>query len=427
MYERVHFIGIGGIGMSALAQLFHEQGKTVTGSDRDSSHITDMLIEKGIEVVIGHRDENVTTAHDLVVYSDAVPEDNPERAHARALATDELSYFEALGQATEHGYSIVVSGTHGKTTTVGMIAKILKDVGQDPTVVAGSILSDFGSNFVSGRPDFFVIEGCEYNRHFTHLHPNVFVITNIELDHTDYYHSLDEMQAAFLEVGRLVPEDGFIVCNPAPLHTRPVFHRVKGHIVPYPTTSVPELLLPGEFNKENARAAKCAVRAAFPHVDENKVDESLRDFHGSWRRFEEKGTTKGGALVLDDYAHHPTAVKKTLEAVRSRYEGKNVTVVFHPHLYSRTKSFFNEFAEALTRADEVILLPIYAAREELDESVSSEKLVAQVTKLGTKAVHAVDFTAAKKLLTKKNSSDVIVTMGAGDVYKLAEELVVGEQ
>lgn len=410
--------------MSALAQLFHEQGKTVTGSDREASHITDLLTEKGIEVAIGHRAENVTTAHDLVVYSDAVPKDNPERVHAQALATDELSYFEALGQATVHGYSIVVSGTHGKTTTVGMIAKILKDVGQDPTVVAGSVLADFGSNFVPGRPDFFVIEGCEYNRHFTHLHPNVFVITNIELDHTDYYHTLEEMQAAFLEVGRLVPEDGYIVCNPAPLHARPVFHRVRGHIVPYPTTQVPELLIPGEFNRENARAAKSAVKAAFPHVDEAKVDEALRDFHGSWRRFEEKGTTAGGALVIDDYAHHPTAIRKTLEALRALHTDRKLTVVFHPHLYSRTKSFFDEFADALTLADEVLLLPIYAAREAVDESVSSEKLAAAVAKRGTPATFIPDFTKAQELLVRKNAADVIVTMGAGDVYKLAEELVV---
>ncbi len=340
--KKIHFVGIGGMGMSALAQLYKSQGVVVSGSDRDTSPATDLLLSKGIKVEIGHSAENVLEGATLVVYSDAVPEDNPERVKASELGIKELSYFEALGEATKDGTSIVISGTHGKTTTTAMLAKVLIDAGKRPTVVAGSILSEYGSNFVEGVSDLFVIEGCEYRRHFLHLHPDVLVITNIELDHTDYFKNLEDMQDAFREVISLVPENGTVIADTESDVVTSVLHASHAKVVPYQEVAVPKLKTLGEFNRENARSAKAASFALFPDLDEVDIDKSLVNFTGTWRRFEYKGVTKSGATVYDDFAHHPTAVTKTIKMIKDEFKNKQIIVVFHPHLYSRTKTFFNE-------------------------------------------------------------------------------------
>jgi UDP-N-acetylmuramate--alanine ligase len=421
--ERIFFVGIGGIGMSALAQLYLTQGKGVVGSDRDSSKVTALLESKGVKVFIGHNAMHITKDVTLLVYSDAVGDTNPARMRARELGIREVSYFKALGEATENGVSIVISGTHGKTTTTAMLAKILIDAGKKPTVIAGSILSEYGSNFVAGRDDLLVIEGCEYRRHFLHLHPTVLVITNVELDHTDYYRDLEDMQDAFREAIALLPEEGLVVTNSQSKTVRPVLYGASQKTRGYEDTKVPVLKTLGEFNTENARAAKTAVQVLFDDISEKAIDKSLGAFTGTWRRFEYKGETKNGALVYDDYAHHPTAVEKTLRMAREEFEDKRIVVVFHPHLYSRTKQFFVEFASALSVADEALVLPVYAAREELDESVRSEKLAEQVTQEGGNGKYAESFEEAKKILSEKRSDTVILTMGAGDVYKLGEELL----
>lgn len=425
MAQHIHFVGIGGIGMSALAQLFAVQGHTVTGSDRSESPVTTLLQDKGITVHIGHNAAYVTKEHSLLVYSDAVLEDNPERLQAREFGIRERSYFEALGEATKVGRSIVVTGTHGKTTTTGMIAKVLIDAGLSPTVIAGSILKDFASNFVAGTSDIFVIEGCEYRRHFTKLHPHVLVITNVELDHTDYYRNLEDLQAAFRDVVQSVSEEGSIVCNPAASSVRPTLVGAKATIVSYPQATLPNLLLPGTHNTDNARAAKCAVYALQPNLNEDVARNALASFQGTWRRFEYKGATRSGALLYDDYAHHPTAMQKTIETFRVVHPNKQLVVVFHPHLYSRTKSFFDEFAAQLACTDHALLLPIYAAREPDDSSVSSELLCDAVVKNGGKCTYVEDFEAAAHALCDYGGETVIVTMGAGDVYKLDELLLPG--
>lgn len=416
-------IGIGGIGMSALAQLYLSKGAYVQGSDRAESPVTELLTTKGIPISIGHDAAHVSTMTSFVVYSDAVSHDNPERIRARELGLRELSYFEALGEATIEGTSIVVSGTHGKTTTTAMLAQILIDAGKEPTVIAGSILSEYGSNFVPGRPDLFVIEGCEYKRHFLHLHPNILIINNIELDHTDYYHDLDDMQDAFKSAIALVPEGGTLVTNTDSETIVPVLDGVEVPIVSYQTTNIPELRAKGSFNRSNAQAAKTAALAFDPLIDLSQIDASLASFKGTWRRFEYKGITPHGALVYDDYAHHPTAVRGTLEMLRAEFPGKRIVVIFHPHLYSRTKSFFHEFASALSIADKVFLHPIYAAREAFDPTVSSELLAEEVVACGGNAQLVPDFDVAATLLADVGDDTVIVTMGAGDVYKLAERLV----
>lgn len=417
--KNIYFIGIGGIGMSALAQFFLHRGCAVSGSDRGSSPVTEILEKKGITVYLGHDATHVPEDVDLVVYSDAIPTDNPERVRVRELGKKEQSYFEALGEATKDYKNIVVSGTNGKTTTTAMLAKILTDAGLSPTVIVGSLIGEYGSNFVAGESDIAVIEGCEYKRHFLHLRPYIFVITNIELDHTDYYKDEADVVNAFKEMIAKVPRDGTVI---APAHGKLVSQALEGvqNVVVYDTASVPELLVPGAFNIENAKAAKAAAQLL--GVAEESIDASLKNFKGTWRRFEIKGNTKAGALVIDDYAHHPSAIRGTLEAAREKFPGKRIVVVFHPHLYSRTKSFFNEFAEELARADEVMLLPIYAAREEPDPEVSSEKLVEKITALGTQARLVPDFQSVEPELEGRGEGEVIFTMGAGDVYRLADML-----
>jgi UDP-N-acetylmuramate--alanine ligase len=423
-------VGIGGIGMSALAQLYASKGIHVSGSDRGESPVTDLLHSRGITVYVGHDALHLPAETSLVVYSDAVPADNPERAVARERGIRELSYFSALGEATQEGTSIVVSGTHGKTTTTAMLAKILIDTGRNPTVIAGSILSEHGSNFIAGRPDLFVIEGCEYRRHFLELHPTVLVITNIELDHTDYFRDLADMQNAFREVIARVPQQGTIVTNTESAAIRSVIADVSVKKVPYQEVQVPTLLAMGTFNIQNAQSAKAAAYAVDPDLHEADVDRALAGFTGTWRRFEYKGVTKEGAVVYDDYAHHPTAVGETLRMVREQFPDKKILTIFHPHLYSRTRDFMDAFAEALANADEVLLAPIYAARETSIDGITSNVLAEKISTLGTPAHAFISLKEIEEHLLSSTSNlqpqTLLLTMGAGDVYTIADKLVKSE-
>jgi len=429
MSTHVHLVGIGGIGMSALAQLYHVRGYAVSGSDRSRSPVTELLERVGIALHIGHDAAHVPAATELLVYSDAVPAENPERARARERGIPERSYFAALGEATAAGVSIVVSGTHGKTTTTAMLAKILIDAGKQPTVIAGSILTEQGSNFVAGKPDLFVIEGCEYRRHFLHLNPFVLTVNNIELDHTDYFRDLHDLEGAFGEMVRKVPSAGFVVADTASVAVRAALEGARATVVPYQDTSVPALAVPGAFNRANARTAKAAARALFPELAEDAVDRSLTAFRGTWRRFECKGRTSGGALVYDDYAHHPSAVRGTIEAARAEFPGAHLLVAFHPHLFSRTRDFMDEFAAALALADQVALAPIYAAREAPMPGVTSEALAAKVRSLGTSAAAYDSLDALRSVLSRDpalhTQEGLLLTMGAGDIYTVADSLASG--
>jgi UDP-N-acetylmuramate--alanine ligase len=426
--KTVHFVGIGGIGMSALAQLCAHEGKKVTGSDRDPSpKVHELLSSKGIEVFVGHSADNVREGIDLVVYSDAVPEDNPERAVARERSIRQLSYFEALGEVTKGRFAVVVSGTHGKTTTTGMLAKILIDAGLNPTVIVGSIVKDFGSNFVAGDPDLFVVEGCEYKRHFTNFSPNVFVITNLELDHTDYYADLASMQDAFREVLQKVPAQGAIIANPFLPGVSPILSEFGDQVVDYTKEIICDLHLPGAHNVANAQAAKAAAKAAIQakgkDVPEAELDASLASFEGTWRRFEYKGQSPLGAIVIDDYAHHPTAIEATLKATREKYPRRRIAVLFQPHTYTRTKSFFKEFAEALALSDEVVLMEVYAAREAPIPEVSSERLAEAVNAAGGSAKSVKSLDDAYDVLREYDENWILLSLGAGEQYKVAERLV----
>lgn len=438
--NRIYFIGIGGIGMSALAQYFADQNISVTGSDREAGPATELLEKKGIKVVIGQKAENVPSGAEIVVYSDAVPEDNPERARAKEFGIPQLSYFAMLGKVSEGPSTssgqgkktVAIAGTHGKTTTTGILAKILKDAGAAPTAIVGSIVKDFGSNYVAGTSGIFVVEACEYRDHLLELSPQVLVITNLEWDHTDWFPSLTALQETFRKAIERVPREGAIITDPGNKNITPLLRGAKASIIDYTKEPSYKLLLAGEFNQMNARAAAAAARVALPTISDAVIAHSLATFHGTWRRFEYKGKTAGGADVYDDYAHHPTAVRATLKALRAKVSGppphgsgevKKIFIAFHPHLYSRTRDLLDEFATAFSDADRVFIAPIYAARETDDGTISSEILAERIRATGTNATALDSFGAIERALGEAGKGDVIMTMGAGDIYKVADALV----
>ena len=421
--DKIYFIGIGGMGMSALAQLFHAEGKETVGSDQEESPMTQLLRGVGIKIIIGHKKENITKDIELCVVSDAVSEKNPEVVQARAASIPVYSYFEVLGFLSRERFTIAVSGTHGKTTTTGMLTKILFDAELKPTAVIGSIVKDFKSNFVQGEKEPFVIEACEYKDHILKLHPNILVITNIELDHTDFFESLEHVQETFRKAIESLGERGILITNPHDPNIKSILERLMCTLVDYTKETVEDLSFKAEFNSMNAKAAKAAAKAYAPNLSDTEIDVSLKLFKGSWRRFEYIGETRRGALVYDDYAHHPTAITKTIQAVKEKFPDKKITVVFHPHLYSRTKSFFNEFAQALSLADDVIVAPIYGAREEKDVSISHTLLAREITLKKGQAIALDSFDEIEKhLQISLDSDDIIITMGAGDIYKVAHSL-----
>jgi UDP-N-acetylmuramate--alanine ligase len=417
-------IGIGGIGMSALAQLYISKGDAVTGSDREVSPTTTLLESKGVHVFLEQKAENLRAETSLVVYSDAVWDDNPERVKAKELGIRQISYFEALGEATKDMYTIAVSGTHGKTTTTALLAKALLDVGKNPTAIVGSIVPQFGSNFLSGDKNLFVVEACEYKDHVLKLAPTILVITNLEWDHTDWFPSLAALQGTFKKAVAKLPQNGFVIANPNDPNVAPVLSNAPCPVIDYSNEHVPALRLLGSFNEMNARAAKSAVRAYSSSISEKEIDESLAAFTGTWRRFEFKGTAAKGALVYDDYAHHPTAIKATLKAVREKFPDKKIVVAFHPHLYTRTRDLMEEFADAFGEADEVAIAPIYPAREEPIPGVTSRALAKRIGEKGKVAVGFDTLGDVEHYLRSKDAIDAILfTMGAGDVYKIADSLI----
>ena len=428
---KVHLVGIGGIGVSALARMFLGEGPPaggVSGSDRDPSPITEELARLGVKIFFGHRAENLPPDADLVIYTIAVPPDNPELLAAKRLGIKTLSYPEALGEISARKFTIAVAGTHGKTTTTAMLAKIFIDAGLDPTVIVGSILPTQKSNFIFGRSKYFIVEACEYRRSFLNLSPRILVITNIDNDHLDYYRDLADIESAFAELAGKLPADGALVCDRNDERLKSVLLNTRCLTFDYrqlPTTDL-KCSVPGGPNKRNAQAALAV--AAVVGIDQSVARRSLETFSGTWRRFEFKGRTAGGALVYDDYAHHPTEIRATLAGARELFPDQKIVVIFQPHLYSRTKLLLNDFATSFHGADQVIVLPIYAAREPFDASISAEILAEAITKQGVPARAVSGFESASNYLQnlKPNPYNLILTMGAGDIFQLAENLVSSE-
>jgi len=414
--------------MSALARFFLHDKKVISGSDREPSIITEALEKEGISIFTSQVSDNISSDIDMVVYTEAMPQDHEEMIAAHALGVPMVNYFEALGQVANEYYLIAIAGTHGKTTTTAMLTDILEEAGLDPTAIIGSLRSKTGSNFRAGKSKYAIVEACEYKRDFLHLEPDILVITNIELDHVDYYKDLADVQDAFHALAMKVPESGYIIADTGNENVKPVLEGVKANIVYYRPQLDLNLKLhqPGIHNRLNAAAAIATAIQVGVSIEE--ANQSVENFAGTWRRFEYKGTfvSNGGKVpVYDDYAHHPTAISMAIAGARELYSKHHITVVFQSHTYSRTSELFNDFATALTKADCIILLPIYAAREENVSGVTMEKLKFAISDSDSKAKVVSGPEEAIEYIKKNTPTNgVVVTMGAGDMTtKVAEGLV----
>ena len=425
--KKVHFIGVGGIGVSAVARMLALEGKEVTGSDTSLSPVTEELHNVGIKVFEGQNAKNVEDGTELVVRTIAVTDENPEVVEAKSRAIQVISYPEMLGIVSKDKYTIAISGTHGKTTTTAMVAKILKENGLDPTVIVGSMLKEEKSNFIAGKGPYLVVEACEYRRSFLNINPRIVVITNIDEDHLDYYKDLEDIQSAFEAFAEKLGKEDYVITDVLNFNVRPAVSDVAAKLVDYSCYKDMsfELGVPGAHNRANAAAALAVAHVL--GIPPKKAAESLKDFKGTWRRFEHKGETKSGVIVYDDYAHHPTEIKATLAAARQLYPAQTLVVAFQPHLYSRTKDHMSDFASAFSQADKVLLAPIYAAREKDDGTISSHTLKDMMTELG-RDVQSFDTLEMLKAYAEESlqKGTVFMTMGAGNIYETGEELLANK-
>lgn len=443
---KIHFIGIGGISMSALARILLDDGCTVTGSDMHSSHITDNLIRCGAEVYIGHSADHITN-QDLVVYTAAVKSDNPEYKAAVEKGITIIDRAELLGTIMKsYNNPIAVSGTHGKTSTTGMISQIFLNAGKDPTVTIGGELDSIGGNLRVGGKDVFIAEACEYHRSFLKFFPKLTVILNIEADHLDFFRDIDDIIDTFRSLALLTPDDGCIIANADDKNVGKALFGVKKNIITFGLKSECDykganishdpsgrltfdvykngsfltgvvISVPGIHNVYNALAAFAA--ADISGIDIRSIDDSLFEFTGAHRRFERKGTS-GGALVIDDYAHHPSEIRATLTAA-SELGFKRIFCVFQPHTYTRTKTLFDDFVKVLSSFDiKVIITDIYAAREKDTGLVSSKELSSHIAN----SIYLKTFSDVEKYLKDNiKEGDLVITMGAGNVYEIGEHIL----
>ncbi len=441
MYKKVHFIGIGGISMSALAKILIANGAEVSGSDITPTPLTKELEDMGAKITIPHCYEAVENP-DIVVYTSAIKEDNPEMCAARDKGIALVERAAMVGNIMR-GYenAVAVSGTHGKTTTTSMMAYTMISAELDPTVMVGGELDILGGNLRIAKSGYMATEACEYCRNFLQFAPTVGIILNIEADHLDYYRDLDDVIDAFSSFSALIPKDGVLVINgddescikasesaKCPVITAGIkkgeyrAENISYDKFGYPSFDVVRggkkimrltLNVVGEHNIYNSL---CAVAATLTMTDNAEaVKKGLEKFTGTKRRFEKKGEVNG-ILVVDDYAHHPTEIKATLEAVSKIQSGK-VWCVFQPHTYTRTKTLFGDFVKALSKAENLIIADIYAAREKDTGLVSSKELADAI---GTAENISGFENIADYFIKKAQPGDIILTMGAGDIFKVGD-------
>lgn len=452
----VYFVGIGGISMSCLAEILADAGFTVSGSDRAKSPLTESLVQKGITVFYGQRSENITQDIDCMVLTSAISKDNPEYIAATKLGIPMLSRAELMGQIMKNYKTpIAISGTHGKTTTTSMISEILLEADTDPTLLEGGILKSIGGNLRIGGKELFVTEACEYTNSFLDFFPKIGLILNIEEDHLDFFKDIDDIRNSFHKFGKLLPADGCLIINGAIDNYTDLTADLNCKIITfcngentscgnssdyYPSdisfdalgnasflvhckTGKPRkitLRVPGMHNISNALAA--IALADYLELSDNAITAALSKFSGADRRFEYKGTI-GGVTVIDDYAHHPTEIEATLTAAGNTPHN-TLWCVFQPHTYTRTKAFLTDFAKALSLADKVILADIYAARETDTLGISSRTLQEEIVKLGKECHYFPSFDEIENFLLENCiKDDMLITMGAGDVHKIGENLL----
>ena len=450
-YRKIHCIGIGGIGLSGVAEVLLSRGYEVSGSDMRESDITEKLMEQGAKVFLGHRAKNVEDV-DLVVYTVAVGDDNPELARARELGIPTVTRAQALGAIMrEYNNSIAISGTHGKTTTTSMLSLILKNARKEPTILVGGNLEEIGGNCYVGDKNYFVTEACEYRDSFLELRPNIEIILNIDSDHLDYFKDVEHIASSFEKFASLVPDDGVVIAYDSNAFVR---HAIEGlpnvvtfgiaqgcdyyaSNIGFDADGMPRfdvnhegenlctvnLRIPGEHNILNALAAFACSHILGVDIDD--IVRTLESYRGTHRRFDILGRTSTDVKIIDDYAHHPTEIKATLAAIKNM-KHNTLWCLFQPHTYTRTVALIDEFGEAFDDADEVILAEIYAAREKNIYKISSKTMMEKILDHDpSKHIFYIeDFEdIASFVYEKAEPGDLVLTMGAGDIYKVGEMIL----
>jgi len=446
----VHFIGIGGISMSGLAEILLTEGFTVSGSDSKASELTSSLEAKGVKLFVGQRASNISDKIDLVVYTAAIHSDNPEYQAVLEKEIPALSRADLLGQIMRnYKIPVAVSGTHGKTTTTSMISEILLHGEVDPTLSIGGILPSIHGNIRIGESEIFVTEACEYTNSFLSFFPKFGIILNIEADHLDFFKDLEDIRNSFHSFAKLIPKDGTLIINNAIENLEEIIGDLECKIITFglddksdyyaSDISYDELAcgnftlnrrkgksenltlgVPGAHNVVNALAA--VALADLLDIDSVSCKAALKDFTGTNRRFQLKGKI-GGITLIDDYAHHPTEIIATLSTAR-KYPHKTIWCVFQPHTYTRTHALLHEFAEALSLADKIVLADIYAARETNTLGISSRTLQQEIEKIGGECYYFPTFDEIENFLLENCiNGDLLITMGAGDIVKIGENLL----
>ncbi len=446
--KRIHLIGCGGIGLSAIGQILLKEKKVLSGSDIVESNLTKKLEREGMNFFLDQRAENIAKDIELVIISAAIGEDNLELKRAKELKIPVITYAQALSLVMEKKFGIAVAGTHGKTTTTAMITTILKEAGEEPNFVIGGEVKELGGNSGVGDSDFLVAEACEFKRNFLSLSPKVAVVTNIEEDHLDYYHNLKEIKKAFAEFISLVPPDGFLVLSE---EAKKYLPKIKTKVFTYGLeegndyqaskvslkkdstdfnilyrekfSASLSLKIPGKHNILNSLAAFATCKQL--GIGKKIIENALGNFKGVDRRFELKGDI-GNITIIDDYGHHPTEIRATLSAIRQRYPDSRVIAIFQPHQYSRTRFLLDDFARAFKKADLIIVPNIYFVRDSEEERrlVNSENLVEKIKENKGDALYIPDFASILNYLLKIiRPFDLVLTIGAGPVYQIADELV----
>lgn len=452
MYQKnyhIHFVGIGGIGMSGIAELLLNLGYQVSGSDLKLSSITKRLESKGAVIYQGHRKEQVEGAN-VVVTSSAVSKENPEVVRAREISLPIIPRAEMLAELMRIKYSIAVSGAHGKTSTTSMVAQILNTAGLDPTVVIGGLLKGLDTNALHGKGEYIVAEADESDGSFLKYSPAIAVVTNIDLEHLDFYKDIEDIKDKFVQFINSVPFYGLAVLCLDNEHIQAILPRIKVRHTTYGMAAQADLQardisfqgiqshftvfrhekklgeislnLAGRHNVSNALAGIAAGLEL--NLSFKTIKKALEQIEGVKRRLEVKGEKKG-ILVVDDYGHHPTEILATLTAIRECYKDRRLIAAFQPHRYTRTQGLFHEFTRSFYQSDILIVLPIYAAGEKEIEGVDAWSLCEAIKNHGHKDVsHAPDFTQALSIITHKaKKGDMVLTLGAGDIYTLGEKLL----
>jgi UDP-N-acetylmuramate--alanine ligase len=448
--RKIHMVGIGGIGMSGIAEILLDQGFEVSGSDKQLSEITSRLERLGAKIFIGHDAGNLDEA-DVVVYSSAVHLDNPELVAAAEKKIPVIRRAEMLAELMRMKYGIAIAGTHGKTTTTSMTSLVLMEGGLDPTVIVGGKLSSFGgTNARLGHGDFIVVEADEFDRSFLQLTPVIASITTLEREHLDIYTDLEDIKRAFVEFANKVPFYGFVIlCLDEP-SIQEILPLIRRKIITYGVSAQADLRavnisfsgnrskfnllqrgkdrgeihlnVPGIHNIKNSIAA-IGIGLELG-IEFMKIKKAIESFNGVYRRIEIKAEVDG-VMLVDDYAHHPTEVQATLSALRSGWPHRRIIAVFQPHLYSRTRYFHDEFGKSFLNADVLVVTDVYPAREEPIQGITGELIVDDARAFGHKDAHYVqdkrrlsDF-----LMQIQKPGDIVVTLGAGDISRFCEEFL----